>query len=162
MNSEQSAPEGSRRVGKRPEGIKFPCTTGAPTRGIMVVGMVGSAWAFALLLVMVSMPWPYPIAFPGDAVLTGEAALPRDQVAGLAQSVRFILGIDTAYILSWVAAWVGTSCFAARRSATFGRAGLIVGLSAPALDLLENQMILSLLLDHLHGASIDLDRLLNW
>lgn len=127
-----------------------------------MVAMLGSASAFALLLVLISMPWPYAFAFPGDAVLTGEAALPRDQVAGLAQSVRFILDIDTVYILAWIAAWIGISCFAARHNATFGLAALIVGLSAPALDLLENHMILSLLNDHLQGALVDLDRLLLW
>ena len=128
----------------------------------MAIGALGSGSAFLLLLVMLSMDWPYAFAFPGDAVLTGQADLPRDQVEGLVHSVRAILDMDAIYILAWVAAWVGISCFAARRNRLLGLAALVVGLVAPALDTLENHMILSLILDHHQGAPTDLHRLLQW
>ena len=130
----------------------------ANLRSILRVGAIGATWATVMLILLLIVPWPLNVAFPGEEVLAGTMKLSSGELAQYADFFGVFLAIDGLFVIGWIVGWVGVAFLVRTRSPLLGTVVLIVGLVPALLDLAENEIMWAMI----QGYQLDISPQPSW
>ena len=113
----------------------------ANPRSILRVGAIGATWATVMLILLLFVPWPLDVTFPGEEVLAGKMQLSSEDLAQYTNFFGVFLAIDGLFVIGWIVGWVGIAFLVRARSPWLGVVVLVTGLVPALLDLAENEIM---------------------